>query len=430
MKENLTFKLLNIYENESKKSSYIPLQDLPSLIGESLICVEDHRFYQHCGIDLIAICRAFLTNLLNLRIIEGGSTLTQQLVRRLLLSKEKFFQRKWREIIIAINLEKKLSKKQILEFYLNTCYFLSIDKIDVFGVHAAAKGIFNKDCKNLNLAESSFLAALIGRPLTNRSPIAYVMRTIYRQHLILRYLLEYGRISRSDFDMAINENIKIFDQFKNDLPLDQIQDYNFYYIKPYYFIKPIILFIKFLARRLRLIKNMLCYYPIIFVMSQRYRLAFALIKIVIEKESSFIPRAISTKGAKGLMQVMDGTFKYICKKYDKQWSPVDIFKPSINIEAGTLYLKEMIGYFTPKVQTGCALHYALAAYNAGPHNIDKVIDLIIKNDAQKDWQGLKQYLPSITHRYALYTIRYVESIVIISSQNGNPISPIPPVISR
>ncbi len=404
-------KLLKIYDERKKAADYVPFQALPHLLCESLICIEDHRFYKHHGIDLIAILRANLTNILNLRFIEGGSTITQQLVRELVLNKNRTLRRKLLEIMIALNLEKRLSKQQIIELYLNICYFLSVDDKDANGLFNASEKIYGKNFNDLSLAETSFLAALVGAPLTNRSPASYVLKTVYRQHLILRHLLRNKKISRPDFEQAIKENIKIFDRSKETLPLHKIDECNPHYLMPFYVTKGMRQIFKNLKRSLRALYVVLRYHPIIFFICKKYGLPFYLIKAIIEKESSFNEKAFGTTNDKGLMQIIDPTFLYISKKYNKNWKPESVFNPLINIEAGSLYLKENLDLFTARVDPNYALHYALAAYNTGPDHVQQVIDLIAQHKLAKNWDNFKLYLPAVTGRWAPHTIKYVESII-------------------
>ena len=197
-----------------------------------VICIEDRRFYYHPGIDLVGICRAFITNLLNRKVVEGASTITQQLVRRHVLSKKRSYFRKVEEILLSVLLECILSKKEILEFYLNTCYFGTPKGRDLHGIEAASQSVFGKMCEKLSFGEMSFLAAMIGRPLTPFSNESSFMRTTYRQHRVLNLLHKRGVISRERQDTVIQENITPFNHPKILLPMGSILDYRSKVIHP------------------------------------------------------------------------------------------------------------------------------------------------------------------------------------------------------
>ncbi len=200
--KNKINEILNNYEIERKKKTFIPFEKIPPILRDGLISAEDRRFYIHPGIDVIGIVRAFRTNLKQGKIVEGASTITQQLVRQLVLTKEKTYRRKLHEVVIALLLERHLSKEQILEFYLNTCFY------GVHGLTAASHEVFQKEPQELTISEQAFLAALIARPLVSASTQASFMRTFQRQQWILRTLAKRGRISQEDCTTATREAIR------------------------------------------------------------------------------------------------------------------------------------------------------------------------------------------------------------------------------
>ena len=128
---------------------YISFEQIPTYVTQAIISIEDKKFYQHDGVDYKAIARALIAVLRDKEITQGGSTITQQLARTIFLSNEKTWQRKVEEIYIASEMEKKYSKDQILEFYLNNVYFAN----GYYGIQAAAKGYFSKDISELTLSE-------------------------------------------------------------------------------------------------------------------------------------------------------------------------------------------------------------------------------------------------------------------------------------
>ncbi len=147
----------------------VSLKDLPPYLPKAFIAIEDRRFYSHYGIDPLGIARAAVANILHRGVSQGGSTLTQQLAKNLFLTQERTLQRKLQEVELALWLERKHSKSEILELYLNRVYFGS----GAYGVEAAAQRYFGKSAKNVTLAESAMLAGLVKSPsrlAPNRNP--------------------------------------------------------------------------------------------------------------------------------------------------------------------------------------------------------------------------------------------------------------------
>ncbi|MGY3237172.1 MULTISPECIES: transglycosylase domain-containing protein [unclassified Bradyrhizobium] len=147
----------------------VSLKDLPPYLPKAFIAIEDRRFYSHFGVDPVGILRALVTNVLHRGVSQGGSTLTQQLAKNLFLTQERTVQRKLQEAELAIWLERKHSKNEILELYLNRVYFGS----GAYGVEAAAQKYFGKPAKNVTIAEAAMLAGLVKSPsrlAPNRNP--------------------------------------------------------------------------------------------------------------------------------------------------------------------------------------------------------------------------------------------------------------------
>src|SRR5438874_2498337 len=147
----------------------VSLKDLPPYLPRAFIAIEDRRFYSHYGVDPIGIARAAVANILHRGVSQGGSTLTQQLAKNLFLTQERTLQRKLQEVELALWLERKHSKSEILELYLNRVYFGS----GAYGVEAAAQRYFGKSAKNITIAEAAMLAGLVKSPsrlAPNRNP--------------------------------------------------------------------------------------------------------------------------------------------------------------------------------------------------------------------------------------------------------------------
>jgi penicillin-binding protein 1A len=149
--------------------SNVSLKDLPPYLPKAFIAIEDRRFYSHYGVDPLGIARAAVANVMHRGVSQGGSTLTQQLAKNLFLTQERTMQRKLQEVELALWLERKHSKAEILELYLNRVYFGS----GAYGVEAAAQKYFGKPAKNVTVAEAAMLAGLVKSPsrlAPNRNP--------------------------------------------------------------------------------------------------------------------------------------------------------------------------------------------------------------------------------------------------------------------
>ncbi|SBW10121.1 Penicillin-binding, 1A family protein [uncultured delta proteobacterium] len=173
------------------------LEDMPEHLRRAFVAAEDGEFYNHIGINPMAIGRAALNNIRSGKITGGGSTITQQIVKRLLVGGEKSYIRKIREAILAIQVEKYLSKNEILTIYLNEIYLGS----GAHGVEAAARTYFAKHTKDLTLAEAAVLATLPQAPSTN-NPYANPIATKGRQRYVLEQMLRHGWITQAEFDEA------------------------------------------------------------------------------------------------------------------------------------------------------------------------------------------------------------------------------------
>jgi penicillin-binding protein 1A len=143
-----------------EKREIISLDRIPQYLVLAFIAGEDARFFHHKGLDYIAILRALLANVFSGEIVQGGSTITQQVVKSILLSPEKTFTRKIREAILAFKIEKYLSKEEILSLYLNQIYLGH----GAYGVATAAEDYFGKPIEEVNLAESALLAGCLKPP--------------------------------------------------------------------------------------------------------------------------------------------------------------------------------------------------------------------------------------------------------------------------
>ncbi|MCM1246789.1 MAG: PBP1A family penicillin-binding protein [Roseburia sp.] len=188
-----------------KDSYYLPVDEIPQYVKDAFIVTEDKKFYSHNGIDAGGIVRAVWVQIQNNgEITQGASTITQQLARGIFLNTEKTYERKIKEIFIAMEIEKKYNKEQILEFYLNSIYFAN----GYYGIEAAAKGYFSSSCKDLSLSQLCFLCAIPNNP-TLYDPIEKKENTLKRRNRILDQMLEDKVITREEYELAINEDIKL-----------------------------------------------------------------------------------------------------------------------------------------------------------------------------------------------------------------------------
>lgn len=185
-----------------EKRVLTPLSKIPQRLIDAVIAVEDSRFYRHEGLDLIRIAKALFVDVISLELREGASTITQQLARSLFLTQEKSVQRKLKEILLALRIERLLSKDEILEMYLNQIYFGH----GAYGVQAAGRTYFAKDVSELTVAEMAFLAGLPKAP-TNYSPYFNPDRAKGRQGVVLRRMLDEGFLSDAEFRDAYEEDL-------------------------------------------------------------------------------------------------------------------------------------------------------------------------------------------------------------------------------
>jgi penicillin-binding protein 1A len=180
----------------------VPLERVPAFVRAAFIAAEDANFYRHGGIDFLGIVRALFRNLQRGTVVQGGSTITQQVVKSLLLSPEKSYRRKLREIILALRLERQLTKDEILYLYLNQIYFGS----GAYGVAAAAQAYFGKEVDDLTLAEGALLAGLPQAP-SRYSPVRHPDRAKARQRYVLAQMEEEHYITPAQRLAALQEDI-------------------------------------------------------------------------------------------------------------------------------------------------------------------------------------------------------------------------------
>lgn len=189
----------------------VPLSRVSPHFISAVIAVEDQRFYDHGGIDVVRVAGATLNNLLEGRAAQGGSTLTQQLARQSFLTSEKTMSRKLKEVVLAARLEREFSKAEILELYFNKVYFGD----GFYGVEAASLGFVGKHAADLNVAEAALLAGLLQSPSTY-APTVSRERAIARRNVVLRAMLEARSIDRATYQASVRSGLRITDVLRRE----------------------------------------------------------------------------------------------------------------------------------------------------------------------------------------------------------------------
>jgi 1A family penicillin-binding protein len=196
--------LFEVLDPRAGRRTRVALGDLPPVFREAVVAVEDANFYQHPGVDPVAILRSFWYAIQEDRFVSGGSTITQQLARQLLLSQEereeRTVQRKLREMILALRLNQTYTKDTILEMYVNEVYYGQL----AYGVEAAARTYFDKPAHELDLAEASLLAGLIQSP-SSYNPLVNLDAAKARQGVVLGLMVKDGFLSSDEATLAKSE---------------------------------------------------------------------------------------------------------------------------------------------------------------------------------------------------------------------------------
>lgn len=176
-----------------QKDNYTTLSELPATYINAVISVEDHRFYEHSGIDLIAISRAVFNDIKAMSFVEGGSTITQQLAKNTYFTQEKKFERKIAEVFMAFEIEKNYTKDEILELYLNTMYFGN----GYYTIKEATRGYFNKEPQDINDDEAIMLAGIPNAPSVY-NPKKNMSLARQRQKQVIRKMIKYGALTEQN----------------------------------------------------------------------------------------------------------------------------------------------------------------------------------------------------------------------------------------
>lgn len=198
-------KEIDVLYTESRELASI--REIPDSLKNAFMAIEDKKFYSHSGIHLKGILRAIVNNIKKGKATQGGSSITQQLAKNAFLTSERKLSRKIKEAILTFEMERTYTKDEILEKYLNEIYFGS----GSYGVKTAAKQFFQKDIKDLNIAESALLAGIPNRP-SKYDPVRNLENALSRQKIILKEMLSDKRISQEEYNRAIEHEFIVDDE--------------------------------------------------------------------------------------------------------------------------------------------------------------------------------------------------------------------------
>ena len=196
------------YAGQPVLRNIITLGDVPPYLLNAILAIEDSDFLNHHGVSMTGILRAALRNIIKGHVSEGGSTLTQQLIKNYFLTSQRTFKRKVTEIVMALLLESQFSKDEILETYINEVYFGQEGPFELHGVGAAAKYLYGKRPENLTLAESALLAGSIRGP-NNYSFTAHAPKALARRNAVLKRMIELKLIDMADYTAAMREPLPV-----------------------------------------------------------------------------------------------------------------------------------------------------------------------------------------------------------------------------
>lgn len=195
-----------------KELYYLESDEIPDVLKKMFVQIEDKDFYNHSGIDMSAIIRAALANVTHASIRQGASTITQQLAKNMFLDQSITWNRKITEMFIAMELEKRFSKDQILEFYINNIYFAN----GYYGIEAASEGYFGKPVSELNVSQLAFLAGIPRRP-NAYDPFTNYDAAVERRNSVLKQLYAAGLITSLEYYEAIEYDIVINSKKQTDI---------------------------------------------------------------------------------------------------------------------------------------------------------------------------------------------------------------------
>lgn len=180
--------------------NYSKLDEIPKIYKDALIAVEDHRFYEHKGVDLISILRATMRNIRSKELVEGGSTITQQLAKNTYFTQNKEITRKIAEGFMARKFEKNLKKDEILELYINTCYYGD----GYYSLKEASEGYFQKLPSQLNDYEATMIVGVPNAPSVYAPTVNFELAS-QRQKIVLTKMVEYGYLTEDEKNEILSQ---------------------------------------------------------------------------------------------------------------------------------------------------------------------------------------------------------------------------------
>lgn len=190
-----------VQEIRSQKS-YTKISNIPDIYKDAVIAVEDHRYYDHKGIDIIAIGRALLNDIRARELIEGGSTITQQLAKNMYFTQDKTLTRKIAEVFMAKKIESNYNKEEILELYVNYIYY----GLGYYDIKSASLGYFDKEPQELTEGESIMLAGIPNAPSVYNPKVSPRLAR-ERQKQVIDKMIKYGKLSEGKADEILSENL-------------------------------------------------------------------------------------------------------------------------------------------------------------------------------------------------------------------------------
>ncbi|HSG21411.1 MAG TPA: transglycosylase domain-containing protein, partial [Azonexus sp.] len=197
---------------------FTPIKEIPPVLKDALLAIEDARFYEHGGVDYRGVMRAVAAGLTG-GMRQGASTITMQVARNFFLSQEKTLKRKLTEVLLAYRIESALTKDQILELYMNQIYLGQ----RTHGFASAARTYFNKRLPELTLAEAAMLAGIPQNP-AKHNPAVNPVRAKARQELVLKRMLHLGKITQAQFDEAVSQPLKVGHSLQFEAHADHVAE--------------------------------------------------------------------------------------------------------------------------------------------------------------------------------------------------------------
>lgn len=225
-----TGKILLYDLHQDIKRTVVPIEEISRNIKNATVAIEDEEFYQHKGIKITSIIRALIANLVKGGYSQGGSTITQQIVKNSLLNSEKKISRKLKEWFLALKLEKMMSKDEILEIYLNEAPYGG----NIYGIEEASQAYFGKNASNLTLAESAHLAALPNAPSFYSPYGPNAKKLLDRKNLVLKKMLSNNFITKDEYDSAIKEVVSFYPQDRRGIKAPHFVTYIIKYLEDKY----------------------------------------------------------------------------------------------------------------------------------------------------------------------------------------------------